>query len=209
MLLPGPRTRKETRELLKKKLYESNTRLKHSNIKEDVVMRKRNLFVLAVTFVWLVGIHTVLAQKYEDKEHAELAKALKGVKLSLEKGLAASESQGKPISGKFEVEDGKLQLSVYTMKGDKFSEVIVDDKSGKVAKTEAITSGKDLTAAKVQSEAMAKAKSSLRSATEKAVKANKGFRAVSVTPSLKDGHPVAEITLVKDDEFKTASEKLD
>ena len=95
------------------------------------------------------------------------------------------------------------------MKGDKFSEVIVDHKTGKVAKTEAITSGDDLTASKAQSGAMAKAKSSLRAATEKAVKANKGFRAVSVTPSLKDGHPVAQVTLVKGEEFKTDSEKLD
>ena len=173
-------------------------------------MRRTFIFGLAVTFSWLLGSHTIWAQqKGNDKEHAELAKALKGVKTSLEKGLAASESQGKPISGKFELEDGKLQLSVYTMKGDKFSEVIVDHKTGKVAKTEAITSGDDLTASKAQSGAMAKAKSSLRAATEKAVKANKGFRAVSVTPSLKDGHPVAQVTLVKGEEFKTDSEKLD
>ena len=171
-------------------------------------MKRNTLFVSAVAFVWLVG-GTVLAQKYDDKERAELAKALKGVTVSLEKGLSASESQGKPLSGKFEVEDGKLQLSVYTMKGDKFSEVIVDHKTGKVAKTEAITGGGDLTAAKAQSGAMAKTKVSLRSATEKAVKANNGYRAVSVMPSLKDGHPVAEVTLVKDTEFKTASEKLD
>jgi hypothetical protein len=172
-------------------------------------MRKSTIFVLAVTFAWLLGGHLSWAQKYDDKEHAELAKALKGVKVSLEKGLSASESQGKPISGKFEVEDGKLQLSVYTMKGDKFSEVIVDPKSGKVAKTEAITSGDDLTASKSQSAAMAKAKLSLRAATENAVKANKGFVAVSVTPSLKDGHPVAEVTVLKGEEFKTVSEKLD
>ena len=172
-------------------------------------MRRISIFALAVAFSWLLGDQLSWAQKYDDKEHAELAKALKGVKVSLEKGLSASESQGKPISGKFEVEDGKLQLSVYTMKGDKFSEVIVDHKTGKVAKTEAITSGDDLTAAKAQSAAMAKAKLSLRAATENAVKANKGFVAVSVTPSVKDGHPVAEVTLVKGDEFKTASEKLD
>ena len=172
-------------------------------------MRKSTLVALTVTFAWLLAGQLSWAQKSNDKEHAELAKALKGVKTSLEKALAASETQGKPISGKFEVEDGKLQLSVYTMKGDKFSEVIVDHKTGKVAKTEAITGGDDLTAAKAQSGAMAKAKASLRSATEKAVKANQGYRAVSVMPSLKDGHPVAEVTLVKDAEFKTASEKLD
>ena len=172
-------------------------------------MRKITFVTLAVTLAWLLGSPTIRAQQSNDKEHAELAKALKDVKVTLEKGLSAGESRGKPISGKFEVEDGKLQLSVYTMKGEKFSEVIIDHKSGKVAKTEAITGGDDLTAAKAQSAAMAKAKSSLRGATEKAVKANKGFRAVSVTPSLKDGHPVANITLVKGDEFKTASEKLD
>lgn len=172
-------------------------------------MRRTFRFALAVIFIWLLGGQLSWAQKSNDKEHAELAKALKGVKTSLEKGLSVSESQGKPISGKFEVEDGKLQLSVYTMKGDKFSEVIVDYKTGKVAKTEAITGGGNLTAAKAQSGAMAKEKSSLRAATEKAVKANKGFRAVSAMPSLKDGHPVAEITLVKVEEFKTVSEKLD
>jgi hypothetical protein len=172
-------------------------------------MRRISILVLAVTFLWLLEGRTVWAQKYDDKEQAELAKALKDAKVSLEKGLSASESQGKPISGKFELDNGKLQLSVYTMKGDKFSEVIVDHKSGKVAKTEAITGGEDLSAAKTQSGAMAKAKVSLRSATDKAVKANNGYRAVSVTPSVKDGHPVADITLVKGTEFKTTSEKLD
>ena len=172
-------------------------------------MRRVSSFALAVTFTWLLGAQLSWAQKSNDKEHAELAKALKDAKVSLEKGLSASESQGKPISGKFEIEDGKLQLSVYTMKGDKFSEVIVDHKTGKIAKAEAITGGDDLTAAKAQSGAMAKAKLSLSGATEKAVKANNGYRAVSVTPSLKDGHPVAEVTLVKGAEFKTASEKLD
>src|SRR5437867_13391778 len=178
-------------------------------MKEGAFMRRTSIFALAVAFSWLLGAQLSWAQKSNDKEHAEHAKALKGVKTSLEKGLSASESQGKPISGKFDVEDGKLQLSVYTMKGEKFSEVIVDHKTGKTAKSEAITAGEDLSAAKAQSGAMAKAKVSLRNATEKAVKANKGFRAVSVTPSLKDGHPVAEVTLVKGDEFKTASEKLD
>jgi hypothetical protein len=172
-------------------------------------MRRTFIFALAVAFSCLLGGQLSWAQKSNDKEHAELAKALKGVKTSLEKGLLASESQGKPISGKFEIEDGKLQLSVYTMKGDKFSEVIVDHKTGKVGKTEAVSGGGDLTAAKAQSGAMAKAKSSLSAATQKAVKANKGFRAVSAVPSLKDGHPMAEITLVKGEEFKTVSEKLD
>src|SRR6266511_4943072 len=170
---------------------------------------KTTTVALAFIVAWIFAVPTGWAQTSDDKEHAELAKALKGAKISLQQGVTASAKEGKPISAKYEVEDGKLQLSVYTMKGDKFSEVIVDHKTGKVAKTEAITGGKDLTAAKAQSEAMAKTKLSLRGATEKAVKEYKGFRAVSAMPSLKDGHPVAEITLVKGEEFKTAAEKLD
>ena len=164
---------------------------------------------LTLLVAGLIALPTAWAQTYGDKEHAELAKALQGVKMSLEQGLTASAKEGKPISGKYEVEDGKLQLSVYTMKGDKFSEVIVDHKTGKVAKAEPITQGDDLTHAKAQSEAMAKAKRSLEAAASEAVKENKGYRVVSVTPELKDGHPVADVTLVKDTDWKTVSEKLD
>ena len=95
------------------------------------------------------------------------------------------------------------------MKGDKFSETIVDHKTGKIAKTEPITKGDDLTHAKSQSEAMAKATRSLDAAATEAVKENKGYRAVSVMPEMKDGHPVADVTLVKGTEWKTVSEKLD
>ena len=129
--------------------------------------------------------------------------------MSLKQGLAASASKAKPISGKFEVEDGKLQLSVYTAKGGKFSEVLVDPKSRRVAKVEAIEGGEDLTAAKAQADAMAKAKTTLGAAVDAAVKKNPGFRAVSVIPALKDGHPVADVTLMKGNEVKTDSEALD
>ena len=143
------------------------------------------------------------------EEKSDLAANMKGAKVSLERGMAASKSKGTPISAKYEVENGKLQLSVYTAKGDAFSEVIVDHKTGKVAKSEPITGGDDLTAAKSQNEAMSKAKTSLQDAVSKAVKANKGYKAVSATPSLKDGHPTADITLMKGAESKTVSRPLD
>jgi len=165
--------------------------------------------VLAFTLTGFFALSTAWAQAYGDKEHAELAKALKDAKVSLQHGLTASAKEGKPISAKYEMEDGKLQLSVYTMKGDKFSEVIVDHKTGKVAKTEAITQGDDLTHAKAQGEAIAKAKRSLDAAASEAVKENKGYRVVAVTPTLKDGHPVADVTLVKGADWKTVAEKLD
>jgi uncharacterized membrane protein YkoI len=168
---------------------------------------KTTAIAVALTVAWMFSMPTAWAS--DDKDHAELAKALKDAKIPLQRGLAASAKEGKPISAKYEVEDGKLQLSVYTMKGDKFSEVIVDHKTGKVAKTEAITSGEDLAAAKAQSEAMAKAKRSLDAAASAAAKENKGFRVVSVMPALKDGHPVADVTLVKGEEWKTVAEKLE
>jgi len=167
------------------------------------------VMIAAVVSAVLVFATSVGWSQQPDKEHAELAKALNDAKISLQRGLTASAKEGKPISGKYEVEDGKLQLSVYTMKGDKFSEVIVDHKTGKVSKTEPITQGDDLTHAKTQGEAMAKAKRSLDAAATEAVKENKGYRAVSVMPALKDGHPVADVTLVKGSEWRTVSEKLD
>jgi hypothetical protein len=170
----------------------------------------RSLGIIAGACIGLLAARSpVLAEESDAKAQAELATALKAAKVSLEKGLAASEREGKPISAKFEAEDGKLQLSVYTAKNDQFSEVIVDHQTGKVSKTEAITGGDDLAAAKEQSEAMAKAKLSLAAATKKALAANKGFRAVSVTPAMKDGHSAANVTLVKGEEFKTVSEGLD
>ena len=171
---------------------------------------KTTTFAVAFLVACAMAVPTGWAQTSQDKEHAELAKALKDAKIPLQRGLTASAKEGKPISAKYEVEDGKLQLSVYTMKGgDKFSEVIVDHKTGKVSKTQPITQGDDLTHAKAQSEAMAKAKRSLDAATVEALKENKGYRAVSVMPALKDGHPVAEVELVKGADWKTVSEKLD
>src|SRR4030095_11938414 len=146
---------------------------------------KKTAVTVALLVAWMFMVPMGWAQKPDDAEHAELAKALGDAKISLQRGLTASTKEGKPISAKYEVEHGKLQLSVYTMKGDKFSEVIVDHKTGKVTKAEPITRGDDLSHAKAQSEAMAKAKVSLRSATEKAIKANQGYRAVSVMPALK------------------------
>src|SRR5947208_5107038 len=139
---------------------------------------RRMVPVLAVLAVWLCAAPMAWAQKDEAKEHAELAKAMKDAKVPLEKGLSVSAHEGKPISAKYEMEDGKLQLSVYTMKGDKFSEVGVDPLSGKVVNVEAITEGEDLGAAKAQSEAMKKAKRSLGAALQEALKVNKGYKAV-------------------------------
>jgi hypothetical protein len=137
-----------------------------------------------------------------------LAAAMKNVPTTLEQGLKASQKTGEPISAKFEIEDGKLQLSVYTSTGDGFTEVVVAPDNGSVMKAEKITDEGDLKAATAQKAAMEKAKMPLLAATEKAVGANAGARAVSIYPELKEGQPVAAVTLVHYDKFITASQKL-
>src|SRR2546422_10420484 len=106
---------------------------------------KTTAMALAFLAMFVFAAPTGWTQTSDDKEHAALAKALKDAKISLQRGLTASTKEGRPISAKYEMEEGKLQLSVYTMKGDKFSEVIVDHKTGKVAKAEPITKSDDLT----------------------------------------------------------------
>lgn len=145
----------------------------------------------------------------EEPDPAALSKALQGTTVTLQDGLKASEREGKPISGKFEIEDGALQLSVYTLKGDDFMEVVADPKTGAVAKADKITDADDLKAAAEQKAAMAKATVSLLAAADAAVKANAGLRAVSIFPELQNGHAVAEVTLLQGTVFKKVTEKLD
>ena len=171
-------------------------------------MNRSHMRVIAVSLCLLASASARNARA-DDKGQRELASALTKAKVTLARGLTASESAGRPISAKFEMEDGKLQLSVYTMKGESFSEVVVDHATAKVVKTEAITSGEDLTTAKVQSAAMAAAKGTLHAAVEKALKANPGYRAVSVFPTLKNGHASADVTVVKLESWKTIAESLE
>ncbi|MBI3770743.1 MAG: hypothetical protein HY271_19920 [Deltaproteobacteria bacterium] len=173
-----------------------------------VTMTKRMFGVRLVLVVTLLVSATAWADESAKKQHTELAKAMTGAKVSLATALTASASEGKPISAKFEVEDGKLQLSVYTEKNGQFKEVIVDHQTGKVTKAEAITEGEDLAAAKSQSATLARAKRSLSAAVAKAVAKNPGYHAVSATPTLKGG-AVVKVTLVKGDTWKTVTQKLD
>jgi len=174
-------------------------------IMKAYIMRKDFVVTVAVTGI-LAAV--ALSSRAEDNPGA-LAKALPEASVSLDRGLKVSEREGKPISGKYEIEDGALQLSVYTMKAGQFSEVIVDHKTGAIKKTEKITDADDLKNAKEQSQAMAKAKVSLNKALEDATKANSGYRAVSATPTLDAGKPVANITLMKGEDVKKVTEKLD
>ena len=171
------------------------------------------LAIRSLTFVTSIVLSTLVMSpvwaQNSAHDEAALVQALKNAKISLEDGLKSSEREGKPISAKFEIDEGKLQLSVYTMKGNGFSEVVVDPQSGAIAKAETITDPEDLEAAEKQKDAMAKATKSLRAAAQEAERANAGSRAVSITPTVKEGHPTAEIKLLAGGAIKTVTGKLD
>src|SRR5262249_39356957 len=167
----------------------------------------RTLFL--VTIVGLaIGLFGQRLYAQDRSDHA-LIKGVTDAKVTLQQGLTAAAPQGRPISAKFEVEDGKLQLSVYTAKEGKFSEVIVDHMTGNVAKTESTTEGEDLAEAKSQSGAMEKTKTDLKAAVDKSAAAVSGSRAISVTPALKDGRVVASVTLLAGQQLQTVEQPLE
>jgi hypothetical protein len=145
----------------------------------------------------------------EESDPATLAAALAKAPTSLEQSLRASEKSGKPISAKFEIEDGKLQLSIYTMTADAFSEVVVTPDTGSVIKTEKITDADDLKDATEQKAAMKKTSTTLTAAIEHALGQNVASRAVSIFPELQSGHPVATVTLLSNGRLTKVAEKLD
>ena len=171
-------------------------------------MTSRAIPLLLVATIGLWSAVGATARADEGNPTA-LAAAMKNATATLQGGLKASEAQGTPISAKFEIEDGKLQLSVYTMKGNDFMEVVADPNTGAVAKAEKITEADDLKEATEQKAAMAKAKVPLLTSAETAVKANAGSQAVSIVPQLKGGQAVAEVTLLQGTAFKKVTEKLD
>jgi hypothetical protein len=170
-------------------------------------MIRKTMMLVAFAAATFIGIHVAWCE--EPADQAALIKAIDGAKVTLQQGLTASQREGRSISGKFEMEDGKLQLSVYTSKDGKYSEVIVDYTTGNIAKVEPITEGEDLDDAKVQAAAMAKAKTALSSAVDAAVKEVPGSRAVSVTPDLKGDHSTASIRLLRGGKLQTITRLLD
>jgi len=162
------------------------------------------LAALIVAF-WAIPVGAAMS----DKEKAEIAPIVSGAKVTLEQGLATSKKNGKPVSAKFEIENGRPQLSIYTVKdGSKYFEVIVDHSSGEIAKAEPITGGDDLAAAKKQADGLFRATRELREAVKEAKRDNPGYQAVSVWSEMKDGHSIATVTLVKDNDWKTVVNDL-
>ena len=168
-----------------------------------------------VTIVTMVSIVlattslTALSQSDLGTGQETLARELKRAWLPLESAIVASKSAGTPISAKYEIDDGAFQVSVYTVKDDTLSEVIVDYNVGSVAKVDQITDGGDLAAARGQKEAMARATRSLEEATAEAVRMNPGYRAVSALPRLSEGHPIVDVVLINGSDWRAVVGRLD
>lgn len=152
---------------------------------------------------------TSAASAQATKAQAAVAAAMRGAKhVALADAMQTASASGTPISARYEFEDGKLKLSVFVEKAGAFSELFFDHMTGKVAQVDKITDGDDLKDAKAQSKAFAKAKQSLASAVAKALAANPGYTAVEVSAILERKLPVADITLMKDGQFKGVTEPI-
>jgi hypothetical protein len=147
-----------------------------------------------------------MAKEFED--HTALAAALKHVTSTLENGLNAVERIGKPISAKFTLEHGFLQVSLWVAREDGLAEIILYPATRMVTEIYEFRDPDELKAATAQKLAMDKARVSLRSAAANAVQANRGFRAVSAYPVIEEGDPMAVITLLDANTFKIVTEKL-
>src|SRR5258705_13570392 len=141
----------------------------------------RRIVIIAVIVSSLVAAISwrVPAQPSSVVDRAALGQALASAWLPLESGLVLGSTQGIPISAKYELEDGVLQLSVYTLNpdpssGDRFPEAIVDFSVGMIARVGNLTESADLSAAQNQRAAMASAKRSLGGVTAETVHDNAG-----------------------------------
>jgi hypothetical protein len=145
----------------------------------------------------------------ENVDEAALATALQGATTTLESGLRASEQDGRPLSAKFEIDDGRLQLSVYTAKGDDLMEVVINPADSKIISVEGLTDPEDIDAAKQQKSALSNSAGSLAGALAKVTAQNPTARAVSIVPQLKEGRPTANIMLLNGKAFSMVPQPID
>jgi hypothetical protein len=80
----------------------------------EVNMMRRNLLLLGIAF-GLAALGNAVPAWSEDADQAALIKAIAGAKISLLQGIAqVVKGTEVPTEAKYEMEDGKLMLSIYT-----------------------------------------------------------------------------------------------
>ncbi len=167
---------------------------------------ERVILLLAAVGLFSIGC---ASHAHRDDDSGAIAKLLPTAQVTLQQGLTAAEQNGQPIAGKFEVDEGGLELSIYTVQGARYVENGVDTHAGTVREIDTISSGDDLSEAKAHSQAMATAKKSLKTAVDQAEQQFAGYRAIRVTPKREQGHSVAVVMLVSGTESKTTSVSLE
>jgi hypothetical protein len=142
-------------------------------------------------------------------DQATLAAQVASAPITLQQALAAAETRGQPISGKFEIHEGHLRLSVDITKESDLLQILIGHTTGRIVRLDPITAAQDVTAARGRVAAMAKASKALKTAVDEAEQDAMGYRAVSVVPKLRFHHAVATVILVKGKKFKSVSERLE
>jgi len=150
----------------------------------------------------------IASGRAEGTNDAALVKALGAAQVTLEDGLKTSEAVGVPISAKFEIENGRLQLSVYAAAGDEYKEVVISPGTGVLMSAQKITDDEDLADATAQKKAMQDARVALRTAVEAVAVSIPGSRSVSAVPELVDGQPVAKVKVLRAGALATSNQDL-
>jgi hypothetical protein len=169
-------------------------------------MASRPVFILVAAAMSLCAR---LAFSAAPNDQAALAAQVASAPITLQQALAAAETRGQPISGKFEIHEGHLRLSVDIIKESVLQEIVIGHTTGRIVRLEPITAAQDVTAATGRVAAMAKASKALKTAVDEAEQDAMGYRAVSVVPKLRFHHAVATVMLLKGNKFKSVSEQLE
>jgi len=156
----------------------------------------------------LLLLFGIAGGRAEGTNDAALVKALEATQVTLEDGLKTSEAVGVPISAKFEIENGRLQLSVYAVAGDEYKEIVISPGTGVLMSAQKITDNEDLADATAQKKAMQNARVALRTAVEAVAASMPGSRGVSAVPEPVDGQPVAKVKVLKAGALTTSSQDL-
>jgi len=172
---------------------------------------------LAITFLVSFSCSPLVASAEDSADTKALLDALGKSKLSLVQGIRqAAKASGAPISAKFEMEDGKLSLSVYTA-GKGLSvpaeKNVLQELSGSPEgakwdpKAEVFSDVPHVARSAEQLAVMALGASSLIKAIGLAQKTQPGT-VFSITPAIKDHKPVAEILVASNGKVRKVIQPL-
>jgi hypothetical protein len=162
-----------------------------------------------VVFITAGATPAAAGDRDEQPDPVALWAALEDAGTALEAGLIAAEQRGRPVSARFDMEDGDLELVVDIATDDGLYQMAVDPNIAAVLWAERISSSDDLADATAQKAAIERAKLSLLSVVQQTLREHQVARAVDVTPELRDGHPVAVITLLANGKFAKVSRWLE